>query len=100
MANSPLVSYTKLSPNHSGKGPAPSAELHLMPWLGSLVWKASATVSGTQTDRQAAITPSVLTVGSAFALMSRTVLGVPHPETMTSVQSLSCAHLILPSPMP
>jgi len=47
-----------------------------------------------RTDRRAAIMPSGLTAGSAFALMSRTAPGVHHHGTMTSVPSPSNVHQI------
>lgn len=64
----------------------PLTALPHMPLSVSLVLRGAVTALRTEADRQAAITPSVLTAESAFALMSRTVPGVHRPETMTSGQ--------------
>ena len=93
MANSPLVSYTKLSPNHSGKRTCSISRITPHAVVGQLSVESICNCFR-NTDRQAAITPSVLRVGSAFALMSRTVHGAHHRETMTNVQSPSSAPLI------
>lgn len=84
--NSPLVVYTKLSPNHSGQ------RTHLIDRItphcvvGSYPQKASVPASR-QDVRQAAITASVRTAGWPYVWRRRTALGVPPVMSMTREQS-------------
>ncbi len=93
MANSPLVSYTKLSPNHSGKKTCSISRITPHAVVGQLSVESICNCFR-NTDRQAAITPSVLTVGSAFALMNRTAPGAHLLGTTISEPSLSNVPLI------
>ena len=94
MSNSKLVSYTKLSPNHSGKRTHTIDRITPHAVVGQLSVERICDCLRTATDRQAATTASGLTAGSASVLMSRTVPGVPHQETMTNVPSPSNVHQI------
>ena len=82
MANSPLVSFTKLSPNHSGKRTCFISRITPHAVVGQLSVESICNCFN-------AIMPSALTAGSAFALMSRTVHGAHRPGIMTSVPSPS-----------
>ena len=94
MANSPLVTYTRLSPNHSGKRTHTIDRITPHAVVGQLSVERICDCFRTAADRQAATTASGLTAESDCALMSRTVHGVLHQGIMTNVPSPSSAPLI------
>ena len=79
--NSNLVSYTKLSPNHSGQ------RTHSIE--DSFPVRASADVFPVHPDRQAVIMALAMMGVLPFALRRRTAVGVLPPMPMISVPSLS-----------
>ena len=83
--NSPLVVYTKLSPNHSGQ------RTHSIVWSVSFLRKASAAVSPAQAVRQAATTASAQTAVCRFVSKKRTAAGVRPAMPMTRGRSPSNA---------
>ena len=84
MSNSKLVSYTSLSPNHSGRRTHAIDRITPHAVVGQLsVERICGCFAGK--DRQASCNyPSEQTARSAFALMNRIVPGVHHPGTTTS----------------
>ena len=84
MANSPLVSYTRLSPNHPAEGLMQLIALPLTQLSVSSVLYASAIALRIEADRQAATTASGLTAESVSVSKSRTAPGAHHLETTTS----------------
>ena len=85
MANSPLVSYTRLSPNHSGRRTHAIDRITPLTQLSvSSVLYASAIALRIEADRQAATTASGLTAESVSVSKSRTAPGAHHLETTTS----------------
>ena len=90
MGNSPLVSFTKLSPNHSGKRTHTIDRITPHAVVGQLSVER---ICDCFKD-SSRITASGLTAESDCALMSRTAPGAHHPETTTSEQLPSSAHQI------
>ena len=86
--NSPLVVYTKLSPNHSGQRTHSIVSLRIA-WLVSFLQKASAAALSVHLGRQAATTASVRTVVCRFVSRKRTAAGVRPAGKMTREQSPS-----------
>lgn len=86
--NSPLVVYTKLSPNHSGQR---THSIDRIVWSVSFLRKASAAVSPAQAVRQAATTASAQTAVCRFVSKKRTAAGVRPAMPMTRGRSPSNA---------
>ncbi len=92
MANSPLVSYTKLSPNHSGKRTHTIDRITPHAVVGQLSEECICDCFNDGSRQASCNTVSGLMAGSASALMSRTVPGVHPHGTTTSGLSLLSVH--------
>ena len=94
MANSPLVSYTKLSPNHSGKRTHTIDRITPHAVVGQLSVESICNCFKDR-SRQASCNYAIGVMAElAFALMSRTVPGVHRHGITTSEPSLSNVPLI------
>jgi hypothetical protein len=94
MSNSKLVSYTGLSPNHSGKRTSSISRITPHAVVGQLSVERICDCFRTEGDRQAATMPSALTAESAFALMKLTAPGAHHPAITINVLSPSNVPLL------
>ena len=94
MSNSSLISYTKLSPNHSGQRTHSVDRITPHCVVGQLLVKAFAVASQARTDKQVVTTVSVQMGEFLFVWMKETVLGVLPAMPTISGQSRLNALLI------